>query len=159
MSVALCSILAMVLFLLLMRWLIPEGEREAWYWGIALMALSPLAIFLQRKIWPPSLSPLLTLAMLAGWLRRDRRAGATVLGTFGALAGQLHMASFFLTAALAGWALLFDRKSMRWPWWLLGCVLGALPAVPWLLTIYQSPELVAIKADQGWLNVVKSLVW
>ena len=43
-AVALCSILAMGLYPFFIRWLVPEQEREAWYWGVALMALSPLAM-------------------------------------------------------------------------------------------------------------------
>jgi hypothetical protein len=154
-AVALCSILALVLYPWFIRKLVPEREREAWYWGVVLMALNPLSLLLQRKIWPQSLLPLLTMAVLAGWLRRHRPIGAFVFGVFGALLGQLHMSGFFLAAAFVGWALLFDRHSLRWRWWLLGSIVGTLPMLPWLLHMMEHPELLATQGEGSWLNPLR----
>ncbi len=158
-GVALCSILAMALYLPVIHHLVPEREREAWCWGVALMALNPLSVFLHRKIWPPALFPLLTLILLAGWLRRGGRLGASLFGACGALLGQLHMAGFFLAAALAGWALLFDRRSVCWRWWFLGSLLGAAPMVPWLMWVYEAPESLVPTQEASWVNVFKARFW
>lgn len=158
-GVAGCSILALVLYLPVIRRLLPAAEREAWYWGIALMALSPLAVLLQRKIWPPSLFPLLTLALLVVWLKRHTKSGAFLLGVFGAFLGQVHMCGFFLTAAFAGWAWFFDRQTVRWSWFVGGSVLGLIPILPWLLVLCQVPELVTANATDRWLNLCKGRFW
>jgi hypothetical protein len=107
-------------------------EREPWLWAVALVSVNPLAVVLHRKIWPPSVLPLFTLAMLAGWWRRERRGGAFVWGAVGACLGQVHMAGFFFAAGFTAWAGLFDRKRVAWRAWLLGSCVGALPLLPWL---------------------------
>jgi hypothetical protein len=158
-GVAVCSVAAMVLYIPFIRRLVAEREREAWYWGIALMAVNPLAVLLHRKIWPPSLFPLLTLALLTGWMCRDRAWGALVLGVVGALLGQVQMAGFFLAASLILWALVFDCGSVRWRWWILGSVLGALPMVTWLLWINDHPSALATSGETTWLHALQGLFW
>jgi hypothetical protein len=115
-------------------------EREPWLWAAALVSVNPTAVLLHRKIWPPSLLPLFTLVMLAGWFRRERRWGAFLWGLVGACLGQIHMAGFFFAAAFALWALLFDRKRVAWLGWLLGSLLGALPMLPWLAHLLSDPH-------------------
>jgi hypothetical protein len=107
------------------------GEREVWLWAAALVAVNPLAVLFHRKLWPPCVLPLFTLAALWAWWRRDRRPAAFAWGFVGALLGQIHMAGFFFAGGFALWALCFDRKSVRWRAWLAGSLLGALPLVPW----------------------------
>ncbi len=159
-GVAVLSIVAMGLYVPFVRGFVAESEREVWYWGGAMMAVNPLAVFLHRKIWPPALFPLFTLALLAGWLRREKPMGALTLGVGGALAGQLHMSGFFLSAAFVGWCLLFDRHSMRWGWWLLGSCVGALPILPWIITIVEHPEFLDSGSQQAsWIHPLKGLFW
>jgi hypothetical protein len=158
-GVAVCSLVAMVLYIPFIRRLIGEPEREAWYWGVALMAVNPLAVFLHRKIWPPSLFPLLTLPLLTGWMCRGRPWGALLFGLFGVLLGQVQMGGFFLTAALVLWALLFDGKSLRWRWWFLGSLLGALPTVPWLIWLNDHPAALATRGESTWLHALQGLFW
>src|SRR5262249_35004334 len=69
---------------------VPREEREFWLWGAALAAVNPVAVLFHRKIWPPSVLPLFTLVLLAGWWRRERRWGAFTWGLVGALVGQIH---------------------------------------------------------------------
>jgi hypothetical protein len=133
--VALLSLAAFAVFL------VPAGEREPWLWAAALAAVNPTAVLLHRKIWPPSVLPLLTLVMLAGWWRRDRRWGAFLWGLVGAVLGQIHMAGFFFAAGFVLWAALFDRRRVAWLGWFLGSALGAILLLPWLsylLTEYHS---------------------
>src|SRR5262249_8196116 len=158
-AVALCSILALALYLPVIRRLVRRREREAWAWGVALMALSPLTVLLHRKIWPPSLFPLFTLAALAGWLRRDRAAGAFVFGLAGALLGQVQMGGFFLAAAFALWAGCFDRASVRWRWWFLRSAAVALPMLPWLVRFWQDPAVFAPTEEGSWEHPLTGLFW
>src|SRR5579859_6552862 len=39
---------------------VKREEREPWLWALALAAVNPLTVVFQRKIWPPSILPLLT---------------------------------------------------------------------------------------------------
>ncbi|HKI34320.1 MAG TPA: hypothetical protein VKA46_20875 [Gemmataceae bacterium] len=126
---SIAAILCLIVFAFVF---VPPKEREPWLWAAALVSVNPTAVLLHRKIWPPSLLPLFTLVMLAGWFRRERRWGAFLWGLVGACLGQIHMAGFFFAAGFALWALLFDRKRVAWSGWLLGSCLGALPMLPWL---------------------------
>jgi hypothetical protein len=158
-SVAVCSIVAMLVYAAFIRRLIAAPEREAWDWGVALMAVSPLAVFLQRKIWPPALFPLLVLVFLAGWMRRSAALGAFVFGCLGALLGQLHMAGFFLAAAFAAWALLFDHGSVRWRWWFGGSVIGSLPMLPWIMRLLEGPGGISGRGGASLMEPLKGLFW
>ena len=51
---------------------VPVVEREAWLWAIALVAVNPLAVLYHRKLWNPSLFPLLTVCFLWCWWHRQR---------------------------------------------------------------------------------------
>jgi hypothetical protein len=97
-AVQVLNVAALILLVGFALRFVPRGEREPWLWGIALAAVNPLAVLCQRKIWPPSVLPILTVVMLVGWYRRDRRWGSFVWGFVGACVGQVHMAGFFLAA-------------------------------------------------------------
>ena len=45
------------------------------------------------------------------------------------------MSGFFFAAGFALWTALFDRRSARWRWWLLGSVLGASTLIPWAVHV------------------------
>jgi hypothetical protein len=152
---SLAALLSLAAFAVL---LVPPGEREPWLWAVALASVNPTTVLLNRKIWPPSVLPLLTLVMLAGWWRRDRRWGAFLWGLVGALLGQIHMAGFFFAAGFALWAALFDRRRVAWLGWLLGSSLGALPMLPWLsylLTEYHSSG----PSHVYWVHLLEFKFW
>jgi hypothetical protein len=106
-------------------------DPEPWLWAVALVAVNPVAVLFQRKIWPPSVLPLILLLFLAGWWRRARPGWAVLWGLAGACIGQIHMGGFFLAGAFALWAILFDRARTAWKGWLVGACVGALPLLPW----------------------------
>ncbi len=118
-----------------------EDEPEAWSWAVALAAVSPSGVQLQRKIWAQSLLPTLCVAIIAAWWARRSRSGAFAWGLLGACLGQVHMSGFFWAAALAGWTALAERRRpgpllrrpppTRWRAWLAGTVVGGWPLVPW----------------------------
>ncbi len=142
-AVQLLNVAALVLLIAFAFFHVPRAEREAWLWAAALVAVNPLAVLFHRKIWPPCVLPLLTLAMLYGWWYRQRRGAAFLWGLIGACLGQIHMAGFFFAGGFALWALLFDRpwsQRVAWRSWLLGSALGALPMLPWMVHLLLNPS-------------------
>jgi hypothetical protein len=137
--------------------LVGAREREAWLWAAVLAAVNPTAVLLERKIWPPSVLPLCTLLMLAGWWRRERWWGAFLWGGVGACLGQVHMSGFFFAAGFALWAALFDRRRVAWTGWLLGSGLAALPLLPWLA--YLVSEYRGPPGGAPWVHLLEMKFW
>jgi hypothetical protein len=157
-SVQVVNCLALVLLACFAWRCVAEGEREAWLWAAALVAVNPLAVLFHRKLWPPCVLPLATLALLWGWWHRGRRGPAFAWGLVGVCLGQVHMAGFFFAGGFALWALLFDRKAVAWKAWLAGSVLGALPLVPWAAQVLAHPA--ARPANPGrWLHALEGKFW
>jgi hypothetical protein len=125
----LLAVLGLIVFA--WRW-VPEGEREWWLWAAALACVNPLVVLFQRKIWPPSLLPIGLVALVLCWWRRDRRGGAFGWGALAALLFQVHVAMLFHALALTAYTWLCNRRNVAWRWWLLGSLLGSVPALPWL---------------------------
>ena len=113
-------------------------EREPWLYATALLAVNPMATLFSRKLWIECLLAPLSLAMLFAWWRRRSRGGAFAWGVLGLWLGQIHMTGLFLAPALVLWTALFDRRSVRWRWWLAGCAVGPVTLVPWLVHILSS---------------------
>ena len=165
-AVALTNVAAILLLALFARFVVGREEREPWLWSAVLVAVNPLAVLFSRKIWPPDILPLFTVAMLSVWWKRERWWGAFAWGAIGALMGQVQLCGFFFAAAFVAATALFDRKSVRWRAWLIGSLLGALPLIPWLVAIVElhppveSADLAAlITADfyQHWLALALGL--
>ena len=112
---------------------VPAKDREPWLWAMALWALNPVAIVLERKIWPVSTLPAFTIILIAAWWCRGRFAGAFGWGLVGSLMGQVHVAAALFVLSLALWTAIADRKVVHWVAWLIGTVLGAILLVPWLI--------------------------
>ncbi len=148
MGVAACGVLALALAAWVALRVVAPGEREAWLWGVALAAVNPTAIVLQRKIWAQSLLPLAAVALWWCWLRRDRWSGAVGWGALAVLMGQVHMTGFVLAAALAGWTRWrAGGPRTRWGWWGVGTLVAALPLVPWAMEA--GPALLAAAAEKS----------
>ncbi len=123
---------------------LPIREREPWIWGLALQAVSPYAIRLSRKIWPPSLLTPLLLLVWIGHRHRDSRRGAFLWGLAGALIGQVHLSGWFVAMGLVIGTFIAEcrgrlPRSRTWRFWLLGTVLGLLTAIPWALALQKPP--------------------
>jgi hypothetical protein len=129
------ALFGLVVFALLA---IPLERREPWLWAAALWALNPVAIILERKIWPPSVLPLGTVILIAAWWYRDRFAPAFAWGLIGALMSQVQLGAGFFILAVAIWTALSQPRSVHWAGWLLGSLLGALSALPWALRLVGS---------------------
>lgn len=127
--------LALVCLAIFAFTLAERNRREIWLWATALWAVNPLAIVFERKIWPPSVLPIFFVAFIASWNARRLPVAAFLWGLLGALMTQMHMGVLFLVAALFLWTLLDDWRSIRLGAWLAGCIVGTLPAIPWLMEI------------------------
>ncbi|HVS35543.1 MAG TPA: hypothetical protein VMS17_08175 [Gemmataceae bacterium] len=158
-AVQICNIVALASLIGLIGLLVPPKERETWLWAAALAAVNPITVLLHRKIWNPSVLPLLTVVLLAGWLRRDRRLGAFVWGLIGPCMGQIHAAGFFFAAGFALWAALFDRRRVAWRAWLIGSCLGALPILPWLWQLASAPPTHAPYHGDSWVHLLEFKFW
>jgi hypothetical protein len=126
------NVLALWGFALWARFTWPSRQRAIGLWGVALYAVSPLAVLFSRKIWAQDVLVVFVLPWLWGHARREKLGFAWLWGFAGALLGQVHMSGFFAAFALAAVTFAFDRKQFPWRGWLAGSVLGALPLIPWL---------------------------
>jgi hypothetical protein len=129
---------------------VPGRQREPWLWAAALVAVNPLAVLFSRKLWIQSALPPFVMAALLAWWHRRHRAGAFGWGLIGAWLGQIHLTGFFFAAGLAAWTALFERRSVRWRWWLFGSLLGALTLVPWLTHTLSHPGAAKQSLDSLW---------
>src|SRR6185369_7166542 len=89
------NVAALGLLALFVARIVPAAEREPWWWAVSLVAVNPLAVLFHRKIWPPSVLPPVTVALLTAWWYRDRRLGAFAFGLIATLAAQIHPGAFF----------------------------------------------------------------
>jgi 4-amino-4-deoxy-L-arabinose transferase-like glycosyltransferase len=118
---------------------IPKDRREPWLWAAALWAVNPVEVIYERKIWPPSVLPLASVAFIAAWYFRRFAGAAFAWGLLGALMTQVHMSAAFFALAVAAWTVVQDRTAFPWRSWLAGSVVGALPALPWLFEVLSQP--------------------
>ncbi len=114
---------------------VPKDRREPWLWAAALWAVNPVAVIFERKIWPPSVLPIASIAFIACWYFRRVPGVAIAWGLLGALMAQVHMSAAFLVIALVVWTLIHERGAFPWKGWLAGSVIGALSALPWLSAV------------------------
>ena len=123
---------ALFSFVAFARLVVPTPRRVLWLWAAALWAVNPVAVIYERKIWPPSALPILTVALIAVWWFRRRPVPAILWGVIGALMAQLHLGAGLFAFALALWTAMTDWRQTRWLAWVAGSALGAVPMLPWL---------------------------
>jgi hypothetical protein len=133
------NLLALAGLLMFIRISVPVGSRGMWLWATALVAVNPIAVVLQRKIWPISITPPFLLLVLVGFWYRDRRWGAALWGAAVQFVGMIHVGGLFLAVGLAGWALIYDRARVRWLWWAGGSAAVAWGLLPWLYELATTP--------------------
>jgi hypothetical protein len=148
-SVVALNVAALGLVFVFALWLVEERERDAWRWGGVLAAVSPFAVFLQRKIWAQSSLPFFSMLFLIGWWRRETRWGALLCGFLCACLGQIHISGFFLAAAFVLWELRASRyreapRTTNWPWFAGGALIGGVGVALWVVAM--------LNAVIGWLG-------
>lgn len=155
MTLNVVALLALTVFI---ARVVSPAEREWWWWGLALAAVNPLEIVFHRKIWPPSVLPIVTVLLLTAWWYRHRKLGSFMFGVLAILAAQIHPGAFFFAGGMAIWALLFDRKSVRWCFGLLGAIIGSIPAWPWLYHLLFVAQRSAA-AKSKWTHIAELKFW
>jgi hypothetical protein len=128
---------------------VSRREREPWLYATALLAVNPMAILFSRKLWIECLLAPFALGWLFAWWRRRTRAGAFAWGLLGLWLGQIHMTGFFLAPALVLWTAMFDRRSVRWRWWLAGSAAGAVTLIPWVVHVLSTHSVGAAHGFSG----------
>ena len=142
--VQILNVITIICFLLFALYKIERKERETWIWGIALAAVSPLAVLFSRKIWAQDLLPLLSFIIIYSNANRHRRFGAFCWGLAGALIGQIHMSGFFFAAGLVLFTFFHDRYNKiktHWGYWIAGSLIGSISIVPWIDFILHHPQI------------------
>lgn len=117
----------------------PRPARHAWAWAFCLVAVNPLYVLWERKIWQPSILPLFFMVILLSWWKRhDSRKAAFTLGLFLALSGQIHLSAYFFAGALVLGTTLFDpnRRRIPLPAFFGGAGLGLFPLIPWAWSLW-----------------------
>jgi len=112
---------------------VPASRQEYWLWAVALWAVNVVAVFIERKIWPVSLTPIFTVALIAAWWHRHHVLAAFAWGLLGGLIAQVHLSEAGFVIALAAWTLVATERGVSWKSWFSGGVIGSLTALPWLL--------------------------
>jgi hypothetical protein len=143
-AIVFLNMIGLIGFAEAVRAYLPAREREPWIWGLALQAVSPYAVRLSRKIWPPSILTPLLLLLWIGHRHRLSRWGAFAWGLAGALIGQVHLSGWFVAAGLAIGTLVAEfrgrlPRSRHWHFWLCGTALGLIGALPWLYALRGLP--------------------
>lgn len=156
-AVQVCNVLALGLLAWFAVRVVPREQREPWLWAVALAAVNPLTVGFHRKIWPPSVLPLLMVIVLIGWWYRERRSGAFVWAALTILMGQIHPSGFFLALAFFLWALLFDRRRVAWLGWFTGSAVGTLPMIPWFYYLLTNPYVSS--PDRNWKRIAEGKFW
>ena len=134
------TILGMVLFVLKK---VDEKERKIWLWGLALAAVSPLAVLFSRKIWEQDTIVFFSMLTIIGNAYRNKRGGAFLWGLAGALIGQIHMSGFFYAMGMFVFTIIYDiinKRKTRWLWWIIGSTIGAIGMIPWITYIFNHPS-------------------
>lgn len=136
---------------------IPVHSRATWIWGTALLAVNPISILYERKIWAQSMLPIFCVGFLIAIWNRKTHRGAFAWGLIGALLGQVHMPGFFYAFAIFFWIAIWDRKSTRWFAWMAGSALGALPLIPWAIQMLHTPSggvvpMISLNFFKFWLT-------
>jgi len=147
-AVQLANIAALCLLLrFALRW-VDRQRREPWLWAFAIACVNPIDVLLQRKIWPQSLFPPLTMLMLMAWWKKEKFAYAFLWGLIGATLGQIHMAGFFYATAFIVGTVVLARQKTCWKGWFLGSIVGAIPLIPWLHYLTQHSSALANSAGR-----------
>ncbi len=142
--VQIINILSVLGFLLFIFLKVEADERQTWLFGIALAAVSPLAVLFSRKIWAQDLLPILSFIIILSNSYRSKGWGAFLWGLAGALIGQVHMSGFFFAAGLFVFTVLHDhynKINFRWMYWIAGSVIGSITIVPWIHFMLDNPQI------------------
>lgn len=148
--VMLCNVLALLLFWYCAGKL--DEDKRVMQFGILLAGVNILMVLFSRKLWAQDLMPLFVASM---WFLQLRRKGMVFLflwGLVSALSGQLHMSGFFFAFGLFfGTCLTRGINIKQAGIFILGFLVGLLPALPWLQTLFAG----SAGSDANAVNILK----
>jgi hypothetical protein len=122
-----------------------DERRERWLWACGLWAVNPIAVILERKLWPPSLLPLGMVTVIVCWWYRRNFFASFLCAFVLAFMAQVHLGIFFLAVALFIWTRWRDGREVRSRAWFSGGAIASLPALPWLIELLGHPDRCAGK--------------
>lgn len=134
--IILSNVLALIGFILFSIKKFKGADCEVWLWGLALAAVSPMAVIFSRKLWAQDILPIFSFLIIVSHQYRHRNIGAFLWGIIGAIIGQIHMSGFFFSFGLFLFTLWYDyNKKLRTKWiaWVVGSIIGAIPLIPWIV--------------------------
>ena len=137
------NVISILCFLVFIAVKIEKEQRDIWLWGLALAAVSPLAVLFSRKIWAQDVLPIFCFLVIWSNAYRKKGWGAFLWGLFGALIGQIHMSGFFYAAGLAIFTIIYDyrnKQPFKWGYWLVGSLIGSIGLIPWIGYILAHPQ-------------------
>ncbi|MFC2111565.1 hypothetical protein ACFLQ5_03855, partial [Bacteroidota bacterium] len=137
------NVLAILGFLFFIYKRVESSQKEIWLWGLALAAVSPLAVLFARKVWAQDVLPLFTFLVILGNSYRHKRWGAFIWGLCGALLGQFHMSGFFFAFGLFAFSLIqdyYNKGKFKWQYWIAGSIIGSISMLPWLSLMFDSDQ-------------------
>jgi hypothetical protein len=142
--VQLTNVLAVCCFLLFILLKLNGREQQLWLSGLALAAVSPLAVLFSRKIWAQDMLPIFSFLVIVTNYHRHKRWGAFLWGLSGAIIGQIHMSGFFYAAGIFVITVLHDHYKgirFRWLYWIAGSVIGSVTIFTWIIFILHNPQI------------------
>lgn len=153
-GVELLNIIALLGMVLFVFKKVNESERKIWLWGLALAAVSPLAVLFSRKIWEQDTIVFFSMLTIIGNAYRTKRGGAFIWGLAGALIGQIHMSGFFYALGMFVFTIIYDvitKTKSRWLWWIIGSIIGGLGLIPWVTYMYNHPSPTSLQ----WIHLLQ----
>ncbi len=146
------NVISILCFLLFITIKIEKDQRDIWLWGLALAAVSPLAVLFSRKIWAQDMLPFFCFVIIWSNANRNKGWGAFLWGLFGALVGQIHMSGFFYAAGLFIFTVVYDyrnKQPFKWVYWILGSLIGSIGLIPWVIYNFSYPQPTTLTWDHA----------
>jgi hypothetical protein len=152
--VQILNVLALCCFLFFILFSIKKQERDLWLSGLALAAVSPLAVLFSRKIWAQDILPIISFLIIFANYHRGKGWGVFLWGLTGAIIGQIHMSGFFFAGGLFVFTVMHDHFNgirFKWTYWLAGSLLGSITLISWIVFMFQHPQ----KSEQSLLHILQ----
>lgn len=134
--VEIINVISIVCFLLFIMFKVKGNDKEIWLSGIALAAISPIAVVYSRKLWAQDVLPIFSFMLIFANANRNKNWGAFLWGVMGAIIGQIHMSGFFLGAGIFVFTVIHDYYNnikFKWAYWLAGSIAGSISMIPWII--------------------------
>jgi|694.fasta_scaffold09772_8 hypothetical protein len=141
-QVAMLNIAAIFIFIYITFKYIAQKEKHIWYYALALMSVSMIAVSFSRHLWAQNILPFFTALLF--WLYIKRGTHWFIDSLFGfilVLIGQIHMSGIFLAFSYVIMTLLvFKSRKINLIAIFSGGILSFLPSIPLLIHVFANPS-------------------